>query len=444
MASSDSAKEHGHTPMRTHVWLARGAFAAALAAVVVLVVFAGFKSVALVTIGALGLVVMGAGAYGFLASRGPQRWLALAVVALAPIAVVILFIRGNLFWISVLTVGLAVVSVLAGTAALTGRREESMPTQDAPPPQRPFLIMNPHSGGGKVEKFGLRQRAEALGAEVVLLDGPERIDVADLARQAVRRGADLLGVAGGDGTQAIVAGIAAEHDVPFLVISAGTRNHFALDLGLDREDPVKGLDALRDGVELRVDLGSANGRTFVNNVSFGAYAEIVQDPAYRDDKVRTTLNTLPDLLAGRRGARLAVQAEETNLDGPQAVLISNNPYELGDPAGLGRRARLDEGTLGVVAVSVDNVRQAIGVFNRAHDRGLSRFSATEVTVSAAEQEVPVGIDGEAVTLTTPVSCVINPRALRVRVPRERPGAPKLRSRLDWVQLRQLAFSRAGR
>ena len=67
---------------------------------------------------------------------------------------------------------------------------------------------------------------------------------AALAREAVDHGADLLGVAGGDGTQALVAGIAAGRDVPMVVISAGTRNHFALDLGLDRDDPAAGLDAL--------------------------------------------------------------------------------------------------------------------------------------------------------------------------------------------------------
>ena len=115
--------------------------------------------------------------------------------------------------------------------------------------------MNPRSGGGKVTKFGLKEKAEKLGAEVALLEGPQIVDVAALARQAVADGADLLGVAGGDGTQALVAGIAAEHGLPFLVISAGTRNHFALDLGLDREDPAAGLAALTDGEELRVDLG---------------------------------------------------------------------------------------------------------------------------------------------------------------------------------------------
>jgi diacylglycerol kinase family enzyme len=129
------------------------------------------------------------------------------------------------------------------------------------------------------------------------------VDVAALTRTAVADGADLLGVAGGDGTQALVAAVAAEHGIPLLVISAGTRNHFALDLGLDREDPSRCLDALRDGVELRVDLGVIGGRPFVNNASFGAYAAVVQSPAYRDDKAHTTAEMLPDLLVGHRGRR---------------------------------------------------------------------------------------------------------------------------------------------
>ena len=170
---------------------------------------------------------------------------------------------------------------------------------------------------------------------VALLEGPGPVDVGELARAAVANGADLLGVAGGDGTQALVAGIAAEHDVPLLVISAGTRNHFALDLGLDREDPSRCLDALGDGVELRIDLGVIAGRPFVNNASFGAYAAIVQSPAYRDDKTGTTLDQLPGLLVGQQGPRLVARADNVTVDGPQAVLVSNNQYGMGDIAGLG-------------------------------------------------------------------------------------------------------------
>jgi Diacylglycerol kinase catalytic domain len=205
--------------------------------------------------------------------------------------------------------GLLALAVAAGRAAL--RRDaipERMQEYDVAPPRRPFLIMNPRSGGGKVTRFGLKDKAEALGATVALLEGPQVVDVGELARRAVADGADLLGVAGGDGTQALVAGIAAEHDIPLLVISAGTRNYFALDLGLDREDPARCLDALRDGVELRVDLGFSDGRPFVNNASFGAYAAVVQSPAYREDKTGTTLDLLPELLAGQQGPRLVATA----------------------------------------------------------------------------------------------------------------------------------------
>jgi hypothetical protein len=283
-------------------WLARLSFVLAGLAIVILLVFAGLKSLAMVAVGLTAAVVSLAAAYLFLSRRGVWRWLSLAVFVLAPIAVIIVYAFRDLLWIAILS---AAVWLLASmTARLALARDPAdwrMPEHPAQPPARhPYLIMNPKSGGGKVGKFDLKSKAEALGAEVFLLAGPEPVDVAEVAREAVDRGADLLGVAGGDGTQALVAGIAAEHGLPFLVISAGTRNHFALDLGLDREDPSACLGALSDGVELRVDLGVINGRTFVNNASFGAYAEVVQTPAYRGDKLNTTLSTLPDLLQGHR------------------------------------------------------------------------------------------------------------------------------------------------
>jgi diacylglycerol kinase family enzyme len=312
------------------------------------------------------------------------------------------------------------------------------------PPRRPVLIMNPLSGGGKVTEHGLVEQAEALGARVILLDVDNSPDPAALARQAVAEGADLLGVAGGDGTQALVAAVAAELGLPFLVISAGTRNHFALDLGLDREDPAACLEALDDGVEIRVDLGRIGDRVFVNNASFGAYAEIVESPAYRDDKRRTTLEALPDLLSGRRGARLTAEVAGTLIEAPQALLVSNNPYEDADPAGLGRRARLDRGVLGIIAVRVDSTRQAVGLLHRASERGLRRAEATRVTVSADQPAVPVGIDGETVHLVTPVLCVSRPGALRVRLPRQRPGVRPPGARLDWAALWHLAVGRSSR
>ena len=319
----------------TRRWLARASFALMLAAAVPVLAVAGWRSLALVGLNVIGVCAVLAGVYWFLANRGVLRWIALVLVVGAPVLILVAFALANLLWVAVVAVALMVLAAVTGKTALsTDGPEAAMPAGPAARPRQPFLIMNPRSGGGKVTKFGLKEKAEKLGAQVALLEGPQIVDVAALARQAVADGADLLGVAGGDGTQALVAGIAAEHGLPFLVISAGTRNHFALDLGLDREDPAAGLDALTDGEELRVDLGIIGGRTFVNNASFGAYAEVVRSPAYRDDKRGTTLQMLPDLLRGHEGARLSAQAAGTRIDGPQALLVSNNPYETTDIAGL--------------------------------------------------------------------------------------------------------------
>jgi diacylglycerol kinase family enzyme len=422
-------------------WLARAAFLLVLAAAAVMIGFAGLASLAMVAVGAVGACLVVAGEYLFLAHRGMVRWLALAVVILAPVAVLVIFALHGVLWVAVVAVALLALGAGAGRRALEPpAADPGMPVREVPPPRHAFLIMNPKSGGGKVGKFGLKEKAEALGAKVALLDGPGVVDVAALARQAVADGADLLGVAGGDGTQALVAGIAAEQDLPFLVISAGTRNHFAMDLGLDRDNPAACLDALTgDGVEQRIDLGIIGGRTFVNNASFGAYAEIVESPAYRDDKAGTTLQILPDILSGHRGARLTACAGDTTVTGPQAVLVSNNPYEGGDIAGLSSRARLDAGSLGVVTVTVDSAVRAVELLG---GKGVTTLTAGEVVVDADAPQIPVGIDGETVMMATPVRCAIQPRALRVRVPRDRPGIRPPKAALDWQKLRQLASFRS--
>ena len=425
---------------RSQQWLARLSCVLAGLAIVLRLGFAGLKSLAMLAVAVAAAVVSLAAAYVFLSRRGVLRWLAFAVFVLAPIVVIIVYAFKDLLWIALLSAGLWLLASMTARAALAAEQPDwRMPEHPAQPPVRhPYLIMNPKSGGGKVEKFDLQRKAEALGAEVFLFGGSGPVDVAEVARQAVAEGADLLGVAGGDGTQALVAGIAAEHGLPFLVISAGTRNHFALDLGLDREDPAACLDALRDGVELRVDLGVINGQTFVNNASFGAYAEIVETPAYRDDKRNTTLNTLPDLLQGHRGARLRVRGDGVQIDAPQALLVSNNPYGTGDIAGLGRRARLDGGILGVVSVAVSNAAQAAGLIRGRQATGLTVLTTKRIEITADVPQIPVGVDGESIMMSTPVTCTVSPGALRVRVPRDRPGVPAPTPPLNWTRLRHLA------
>ena len=107
--------------------------------------------------------------------------------------------------------------------------------------------------------LGPVQLAESLGVEVVMLD--RGLDLEQLARETGwRGGADCLAMAGGDGSQALVASIAIEHDLPFRVRHGRDADHFALDLGIDREDPLTSLKRLpRDGVERRIDYATVGG-----------------------------------------------------------------------------------------------------------------------------------------------------------------------------------------
>ncbi|WP_405864756.1 diacylglycerol/lipid kinase family protein [Streptomyces sp. NBC_00005] len=412
--------------------------AGAVAAVV-----AGAGQWLILLLGLAGLALAGAGIWWALAHRGVARLLGALLAIAAPIGVLVLYAASGLWVVAVAALASWTVALACARSALRGlRRPHGMHSHSARRPRRAVLIMNPRSGGGKVGQFGLVERAEELGARVILLDLDTDPDPVALARQAVAEGADLLGVAGGDGTQALVAGVAAEHGLPFIVVTAGTRNHFAMDLGLDRDDPASSLDALSDGVELRVDLGDMGGRPFVNTASFGAYAEIVQNPDYRDAKAATALDHLPDLLAGAAGATLNARADEERLAAPQALLVSNNPYARADPLGGGRRPRVDTGTLGVIAIRVDSAAQAAELALRGERAGgITSLTCRRVVVESDEELIPVAVDGEALTLPAPVVCTVRPGALRVRVPRHRPGAPYVAPSVDWRRVVRLAFAR---
>jgi diacylglycerol kinase family enzyme len=285
-----------------------------------------------------------------------------------------------------------------------------------PPPEHPVLFYNPLSGGGKAERFHLAEEAKHRGIEPIELRRGD--DLEELVRAAVRQGATGLAMAGGDGSQAIVAMIAAECDLPYACIPAGTRNHFALDLGVDRDDVVGALDAFVEGGERRVDLAEVNGRVFVNNVSLGLYAEAVQRSGYREAKIRTLLDTVPDALGP--------DAEPPHLHwrGPggdesgAAVLVSNNTYRLGHALSSGTRPRLDRGKLGI-AVFEPAPRGAGG--GRAGARWLQQWSSSAFELRS-EAPVAAGIDGEATVLEPPLRFRILARALRVRIAPKHPGA----------------------
>jgi diacylglycerol kinase family enzyme len=288
------------------------------------------------------------------------------------------------------------------------------------------LIINMKSGGGKAERFHLLEACEQRGIEPVVLHPGD--DLIQLAEDAVARGADVLGMAGGDGSQALVATVAAHHGIPHVVVPAGTRNHFALDLGVDRDDVLGSLDAFGDGAEHRVDLAALNGRVFVNNATLGIYAQIVQSPEYREAKRQTVAAMLPDLLGpDAPGLDLRFTGPDGQLHSTaDVILVSNNPYELHRFGGRGTRERLDRGVLGVACATVDDAGEAAKLVTLELARQIHRFPGwlewtTERFEIDADRPVEVGVDGEALTMEPPLVFETRPAALRIRLPRSSGG-----------------------
>jgi diacylglycerol kinase family enzyme len=279
-------------------------------------------------------------------------------------------------------------------------------------PQKPVLFVNPRSGNGRASRAGLDELARERGIEVVVLT-PER-SLGDLVDEAVEAGADALGVAGGDGSLAPVAAAACARDIPFVCLPAGTRNHFALDLGVDRSDLVGALDAFTQGVERRIDVAEANGQIFLNNVSLGIYGDAVQSPGYRDAKVQTLVETAGRVLgpSARAPALRLVDDLGRGHNEPAVVLVSNNPYAVGQPLAAATRPSLSSGLLGIIVL--DRPVEGPGSPGRA-------WSARDLAV-ASDEPIHAGVDGEAVDLDPPLQFIIRPGALRVRISSRHPGA----------------------
>jgi diacylglycerol kinase family enzyme len=259
-----------------------------------------------------------------------------------------------------------------------------------------FLIVNPRSGGSRPSADELRDAAVERGIDVHLFKPRE-----DPYELAMRARADPLGVAGGDGSLAPVAKAALERDLRFVCIPFGTRNHFARDLGLDRDDAIAALDAF-DGSERRIDVAWVNDRPFLNNVSLGMYARLVHQREHHRRRLEALarLRAIAIALRHRRPWGLTVDREPVQA---RVLVVSNNAYEL-DLLSVGERKRLDEGLLYLYA--------GTGVMrSRWTERRATRFE-----INASAGFLPAAVDGEPEHLETPLDFRITPEALRVLVP----------------------------
>jgi diacylglycerol kinase family enzyme len=261
---------------------------------------------------------------------------------------------------------------------------------------RGLLLINPRAGTARPDVDELASAARARGIEPRVLREGE--DAADVARRA---DTGVLGAAGGDGTVASVAAVAAGRDLPLVVVPYGTRNHFARDLGLDRSDPLAALAAF-EGDERRVDLGRAGERRFLNNVSIGLYAALVHRREHRRRR--------REALAGARALWLSLRRSPgvwATVDGEpvrgRVLVVGNNAYDL-SLFSIGERRRLDEGRL--------HLYTAKGVLpNEWKEQSGERFRLD------APGRVRAAIDGEPVELETPLELAVEPGALRVLLPR---------------------------
>ena len=422
--------------------------AAALSALYV--VLGAFDEWYVLIIGIPSLALIVLGAWYAISRSGTVRILAVALAVVGLIAFIIVMIASQTIRVLVISGALALLSIAAAGYALPapGRKTEGPAVLRA---RHPVLIMNLKSGGGKAERFHLVDECRERGIEpIVLTPGT---DLLELAENAVARGADVIGMAGGDGSQALVASVASRYGIPHVVIPAGTRNHFALDLGLDRDDVVGALDAYSEGVERTIDLAEVNGRVFVNNASMGVYAKVVQSPEYRDAKLRTAAAMLPTIIgpdATPMDLRFALPSGEQSLTS-QLILVSNNPYNLHDLRGGGTRARMDAGVLGIMSLMVRGATdmqklvalESIGQVDQFG--GWQEWVAPDFEVRSAKP-VEIGVDGEALTLQPPLQFRIRPGALTVRLPLGAGMSPaartvKVASRTTLATLWRIALGR---
>jgi diacylglycerol kinase family enzyme len=287
---------------------------------------------------------------------------------------------------------------------------------------KPYLLINPRSGDGRTSSEELVARAAELGVEAHVLHEGE--DAAELAREAVDSGAEAVGIGGGDGSLAPVAGVALERGLPFVVVPLGTRNHFARDLGLDLDDPLDALDAFA-GVERSVDVGRVGERIFVNNVSLGLYASFVHDPERKTRNRLTAFLRMAPAALGRSRTPLDVSFEVSGrLEHHEAlvVLVANNGYGVESLAELGERERLDEGLLHAYVIEAVSrhaltgllLKAAIGDVEEAD--GLVEWAAPRLRVDLPDHRIHAAIDGEPVVLDAPLELELEARALRVLVP----------------------------
>ena len=216
------------------------------------------------------------------------------------------------------------------------------------------LVVNPRSGGGRAGKVAEQVRTALPAVTVVELgDSGDTVDytvddtvdnLVEALRTAARR-AEVLAVAGGDGTVAAAAGVAVECDLPLAVFPGGTLNHFAKDIGCD--SAAKTIRAIADGSLSRVDVVRLNGETTViNTFSVGAYPHFVRIRERLEHKVGKPVAGMYAMVRALRRERPVRISYDNKTLQTSLFFVGNSGYQ---PTGFApaARHRMDDGLLDV-------------------------------------------------------------------------------------------------
>jgi YegS/Rv2252/BmrU family lipid kinase len=278
------------------------------------------------------------------------------------------------------------------------------------------VLLNPSSGQDKTElqKLFVQQGVSAIVSE---------LDPASITEKATElaKSFDIVVAGGGDGTVSAVASGLVGTKAALGILPLGTLNHFAKDLGIPL-DVADAVSIIVRGRTKKVDVAEVNGWVFINNSSVGLYPQLVRRREEREDKIGkwpALALSIIKTLASYRPIRLRYQTEGKDVTARVTLaFVGNNDYGLEDP-GVSNRASVDAGILSLYIMRAHGrlalVWGVVMSLGKPKWRHLERYNVAEVTIDPPGKSANVAMDGEVVTLETPLVYRIRPKALRVIV-----------------------------
>ena len=331
-------------------------------------------------------------------------------LAVAPLAAAVAYSRVHtgVHWPTDVAAG-AAIGVAAGLATRrwwpTGRDEPAAAHPHWSVPaltdgEGLLILVNPNSGLDGEDPTD--QIAQHWPKATVLYPEPDRDLLEQLTEAIDNRAPKALGVAGGDGTVAAVSSVAAERQLPLVLVPAGTLNHFARDVGINGIDDVA--TALAEGDGVRIDLSTVTvddepARWFINTASLGGYPDMVrlrEKLERRYGKWPAAAVAMVKILRSSKPLRLRINGESHLV---WMVFVGNGSYR---PKGFAptTRPKLNSGLMDVRFIRADVpysrlrfiLAAALGALHRS--RTYRHFDTNQLDVTVHGDPVAIATDGE--------------------------------------------------